>query len=295
MIMPMPMMNILNGGSHADNSLDIQEFMIFPIGLNSFSNALRAGSEIFHTLKKILKHNNYNTNIGDEGGFAPSLSNNEQAIELILEAIIKSGYLPGKEIAIALDVAASELYNTKTNQYYLKSENKTLSSNELIEYYKKLKVKFPIISIEDGLEENDWEGWTNLTKELGNKVQIVGDDLTVTQHSRLQKAINTKSINAILIKLNQIGSFTETMKTINLAQENQQGVIISHRSGETEDTTIADLCIATGCGQIKTGSLCRTDRTAKYNQLLRIEELFGKNATYATNKVLGCEKEKNNN
>ena len=272
MTMPIPMMNILNGGVHADNSLDIQEFMIFPKGINTFPEALRAGTEIFHNLKSILKNKKYNTNIGDEGGFAPSLSKNEDAIELILEAIIKAGYIPEKEICLALDVAASEMYDKKKKLYNLQSENKELNSDELIKYYSTLCKKYPIVSIEDGLDEDDWTGWQTLCRKIGKEVQIVGDDLTVTNFNRLEKAISKKAINAILIKLNQIGTFTETMKTISHAKNHNLGVIVSHRSGETEDTTIADLAVATGSGQIKTGSLCRTDRTCKYNQLLRIEE-----------------------
>ena len=269
--MPIPMMNILNGGSHADNLLDIQEFMIYPDGFSSFEDSLQAGTEIFHNLKKILKKNKYNTNIGDEGGFAPSLKSNQEALDLIMEAIQIAGYKPEEEINLALDVAASEMYNKETQLYKLKAENKEYSNQEMIDYYSHLTKEYPIVSIEDGLDENDWKGWSQLTKKLGDNVQIVGDDLTVTNYNRLKRAIELNAINAILIKLNQIGSFTETMDTIKLAQENNLGIIISHRSGETEDTTIADLAVATGVGQIKTGSLCRTDRTAKYNQLLRIE------------------------
>ena len=269
--MPIPMMNILNGGSHADNLLDIQEFMIYPDGFSSFEDSLQAGTEIFHNLKKILKKNKYNTNIGDEGGFAPSLKSNQEALDLIMEAIQIAGYKPEEEINLALDVAASEMYNKETQLYKLKAENKEYSNQEMINYYSHLTKEYPIVSIEDGLDENDWKGWSQLTKKLGNNVQIVGDDLTVTNYNRLKRAIELNAINAILIKLNQIGSFTETMDTIKLAQDNNLGIIISHRSGETEDTTIADLAVATGVGQIKTGSLCRTDRTAKYNQLLRIE------------------------
>ena len=269
--MPIPMMNILNGGSHADNLLDIQEFMIYPDGFSSFEDSLRAGTEIFHNLKKILKKNKYNTNIGDEGGFAPSLKSNQEALDLIMEAIQIAGYKPKEEINLALDVAASEMYNKETQLYKLKAENKEYTNQEMIDYYSHLTKEYPIVSIEDGLDENDWRGWSQLTEKIGDNVQIVGDDLTVTNYNRLKKAIELNAINAILIKLNQIGSFTETMDTIKLAQENNLGIIISHRSGETEDTTIADLAVATGVGQIKTGSLCRTDRTAKYNQLLRIE------------------------
>jgi len=270
--MPIPMMNILNGGSHADNTVDFQEFMIMPTGFSNYKEVLQCGTEIFHILKSILKQNNYNTSIGDEGGFAPNLNSNEEAIELILNAISKANYQPGKDVFIALDVAASEFFLKKENKYFLESENKKLSAVQLIEYYKNLCVKYPIISIEDGLDQNDWESWRKLNHLLGEKVQIVGDDLTVTNPKLLKKAINLKSMNAILVKLNQIGTFTETLETIKLAKKNNFRTIISHRSGETENTFIADLAVATEAGQIKTGSLCRTDRTAKYNQLLRIEE-----------------------
>ena len=288
-IMPIPMMNILNGGSHADNTLDIQEFMIMPINFPNYSEALRAGTEIFHTLKQILKTYNYSTSIGDEGGFAPNLKNNEEAIELILESIYKANYKPGEDIYLALDVAASEFYLSGQKKYFLESENKSLSALQLIEYYQKLCKQYPIVSIEDGLDQNDWESWRLLTKTLGSKVQIVGDDLTVTNNQLLQKAIDNKSMNSILIKLNQIGTFTETIKTINLAEDNKFSAIISHRSGETENTFIADLAVASNAGQIKTGSLCRTDRTAKYNQLLRIEEFLKSNAIYADISYLGCD------
>ena len=280
--MPIPMMNILNGGSHSDNNLDIQEFMIMPTNFKSYSEALQAGTEVFHCLKSILKSKNYSTTIGDEGGFAPTLRNNEEAIELILEAIDKTNYKPGKEISLGLDVAASELYNQNINKYHLRSENKTLSALELIEYYENLCNKYPIVSIEDGLDQNDWKHWKILNDFLGDKVQIVGDDLTVTNSKLLQKAIELNTINAILIKLNQIGTFSETIKSIQIAQQNNLGVIISHRSGETEDTFISDLSVATNAGQIKAGSLCRTERTAKYNQLLRIEEHLHSKAKYAT-------------
>ena len=282
-IMPRPMMNILNGGNHADNNIDIQEFMIVPKNFSSYSEALRAGVEIFHSLRTILKKHKYNISVGDEGGFAPTLRDNEEAIELILEAIIKANYKPEKEISLALDVAASELYSKKQKIYYLKSEEKKYSSLELIEYYQKLCIQYPIISIEDGLDQNDWTHWEILKNRLGKTVQIVGDDLTVTNPKLLQKALELNCINAILIKPNQIGTFSETLQTIKLAQKNKLGVIISHRSGETEDTTIADLAVATGAGQIKTGSPCRTDRNAKYNQLLRIEDYLGERTKYANN------------
>ena len=288
MSMPIPMMNILNGGSHADNSVDIQEFMIMPTGFDSYSGALQAGVEIFHSLKNILKKQNYSTTIGDEGGFAPSLKSNKEAIELILEAINQSNYKAGKEIQIALDVAASELYDTNNNTYFLASENKKLSPLQLIEYYESLYQQYPIISIEDGLDQNDWESWNLLSQRLGQKIQIVGDDLTVTNPLLLDQAIQQNSMNAILIKFNQIGTVTETLDAITLAQSHNLGVIISHRSGETEDTTIADLAVGVNAGQIKTGSLCRTDRTAKYNQLLRIENELSTKACYATKKYLGC-------
>ena len=290
--MPIPMMNILNGGSHADNTVDIQEFMIMPINFDSYHNALRAGTEIFHSLKTILKNKQYSTAIGDEGGFAPNLGSNEEALECILEAVSAAGYSPKKDILLALDVAASEFYDSTSNIYYLESENKRLSSAELIMYYEKLCTDYPIISIEDGLDQNDWEAWSFLNKKLGNKVQIVGDDLTVTNPVLLQQAIDVKAMNAILIKLNQIGTFTETLEAIQLAQTNGFGTIISHRSGETESSFIADLAVATNSGQIKTGSLCRTDRTAKYNQLLRIEENENYLLNYANKEYLGCKKNK---
>ena len=279
-IMPVPMMNILNGGSHADNNVDIQEFMIYPSGLNSFSDALQCGCEVFHTLKSVLKKKGYNTSVGDEGGFAPNLRSNQEAIDLLLEAIEKSNYKPGKDVFLTLDVASSEFFNKEDSLYYLESENKKLSNHELISWYKNLCTNYPIVSIEDGLDENDWEGWSTLYKELGSSVQLVGDDLTVTNIVRLQKAISTNAINAILIKLNQIGSVSETLDAIKLAQDNKLGVVISHRSGETEDTTIADLAVGVGAGQIKTGSLCRSERVAKYNQLLRIEEKLANNQIF---------------
>ncbi|SUZ87656.1 uncharacterized protein METZ01_LOCUS40510 [marine metagenome] len=283
--MPIPMMNIINGGSHADNNIDFQEFMVFPIGANSFSIALQMGTEIFHQLKIVLKGRDLNTAVGDEGGFAPNLKSNEEAIEAILTAIDKAGYKAGKDIYIALDVAASEIFDE--NKYILKSECKSLSSDQMISYYKNLINKYPIISIEDGLAENDWDGWVSMNEELGNKIQIVGDDLTVTNINRLKKAIDLKAMNAILIKLNQIGSLTETLETIDLAKKTNFGAIISHRSGETEDTTIADLAVACGVGQIKTGSASRTDRICKYNQLLRIEDNLSNKSKYPGLEVLG--------
>lgn len=286
--LPIPMMNILNGGQHADNKVDIQEFMVMPLGAESFSEALRIGVEIFHHLKTVLKTKNLSTAVGDEGGFAPDLSSNEAAIEVIIEAVSQAGYLIGEDVFLALDVAASELYNSDSGNYHLESENEAFSSYEMIEYLENLTNRYPIISIEDGLDENDWQGWSKLQSAIGTGVQIVGDDLTVTHPCKLRKAIDEKAMNAILIKLNQIGTLTETLETISLAKNAGFGVVISHRSGETEDTTIADLAVAAGMGQIKTGSLSRTDRTAKYNQLLRIEEQLGKKAAFADKSVLGC-------
>jgi len=283
--LPIPMMNILNGGSHADNNVDIQEFMVFPIGAELFSQALQMGTEIFHNLKSVLKAKGLNTAVGDEGGFAPNLRSNEEAIEVILEAIEKTGYSSGKNIFLALDVAASEIY--KNGAYHLDSENKVLSAEEMVSYYKDLLNKYPIVSIEDGLDENDWSGWQKMNAELGDSIQIVGDDLTVTNIPRLQQAIDEKSMNAILIKLNQIGTVSETIDTIALAKANNYGTIISHRSGETEDTIIADFAIAMNAGQIKTGSASRTDRICKYNQLLRIEETLGNRANFPGKEVLG--------
>ena len=284
-LLPMPMMNILNGGSHANNSVDIQEFMIIPFGANTFSEALRMGTEIFHHLKSVLISKNMTTAVGDEGGFAPDLSSNDEAIEVILESIIKTGLKPGSDIFIALDVAASELF--EDNRYNLISENKKLETDEMIEYLSNLVNNYPIISIEDGLHEDDWAGWSKLTSQLGENVQIVGDDLTVTNKLRLKQAIDENSINAILIKLNQIGTVTETIQAIEMASDAGLGAIISHRSGETEDTTIADLSVAMGMGQIKTGSTSRTDRICKYNQLLRIEDELGINAKFANKTNLG--------
>ena len=278
-IAPVPMMNILNGGSHADNNVDIQEFMIMPVNFSTYSDALQAGVEIFHTLKLLLKQKGYSTAIGDEGGFAPNLQSNAEALELILEATNNAGYVPGNNIFLALDVAASEFYDSKSQTYQLES-TKEMTSLELINYYKLLCSKYPIKSIEDGLDQNDWDAWKILNANLGDKTQIVGDDLTVTNPKILQKAIDLKAMNSILIKLNQIGTFTETLEAINLAQKNKFKTIISHRSGETENTFIADLAVACNAGQIKTGSLCRTDRTAKYNQLLRIEEELGTKFKY---------------
>ena len=283
--LPIPMINILNGGCHADNNVDIQEFMVFPIGASSFSNALQMGTETFHHLKSILKKKNLSTTVGDEGGFAPNLKSNEEAIELILEAINQSPFNLGKDLFLALDVAASELFNN--GKYHLESNNVHFNSEEMVEFLKSLVRQYPIISIEDGLDENDWKAWTLLTDEIGDKCQIVGDDLTVTNITRLKKAIDNKAMNSILIKLNQIGTITETIATIELAKSNDFSTIISHRSGETEDVSIADFSVAMGSGQIKTGSTCRTDRVAKYNQLLRIEESLGANAKFPGIEVLG--------
>ena len=283
--MPIPMMNIINGGSHADNNVDFQEFMVFPIGARSFSNALQMGTEIFHQLKKVLKNKNLSTSVGDEGGFAPNLKSNHEAIEVILKAIDNAGYKAGKNVCIALDVAASELFDK--DRYIIKSENRSLSSDQMISYYQNIIETYPIISIEDGLDENDWGGWSLMNEALGDKVQIVGDDLTVTNINRLQKAIDLKAMNAILIKLNQIGTLTETLDAIALAKKADFGAIISHRSGETEDTTIADLAVASGVGQIKTGSASRTDRICKYNQLLRIEQNLSNKSNYPGAEVLG--------
>ena len=287
-VMPIPMMNILNGGSHAENTVDIQEFMIFPIGANSFSSALQIGTEIFHQLKSELSQKDLNTAVGDEGGFAPNLDSNEQAIEIILRAITNAGYIPGREVFIALDVAASEFF--KNNLYTLESEEKTYTSEEMINYLSSLVKKYPIISIEDGLDQSDWDGWKKLNLKIGSNVQIVGDDLTVTNINRLNRAIDEKSMNSILIKLNQIGTISETIQAVKLAKKVGFGAIISHRSGETEDTIISDFSVAMGMGQIKTGSLSRSDRVAKYNQLIRIEEQLGDKAKYATMDFLGIAK-----
>ncbi|MGD9807975.1 MAG: phosphopyruvate hydratase [Deferribacterales bacterium] len=279
--LPAPMMNILNGGSHADNNVDIQEFMIMPLGADSFREALRMGAEVFHTLKGVLKSKGLNTAVGDEGGFAPNLGSNEEAIEVILEAIEKAGYKAGSDIYIALDAASSEFYNKEKGVYVLEAEAEPeKTSAQMVEYYKYLVEKYPIISIEDGLDENDWDGWKLLTDALGKKVQLVGDDLFVTNTERLVRGIETGTANSILVKLNQIGTLTETLNAMQTAREAGYTCVISHRSGESEDTTIADLAVAVNAGQIKTGSLCRTDRIAKYNQLLRIEEELFEQAEY---------------
>ncbi len=290
-VLPVPMMNILNGGKHADNNVNCQEFMIMPVGVKSFSEALRCGAEVFHSLKKVLKEAGYSTAVGDEGGFAPNLKSDEDGLIFIVEAIKKAGYKPGKDVFIALDVASTEMYDEaekigKKGSYYFWKTGQIYTTDELISYYKDLIKKYPIISIEDGLAEEDWAGWQKLTKALGKKVKLVGDDLFVTNTERLKKGIEKKCANSILIKLNQIGSLSETVDAINLAKQNGMTAIVSHRSGETEDTTIADLCVALNCGLIKTGAPSRTDRVAKYNQLLRIEEMLDVKSVYAGENAL---------
>ncbi|MBI2471390.1 MAG: phosphopyruvate hydratase [Planctomycetes bacterium] len=278
-VLPVPMMNILNGGKHADNNLDIQEFMIMPVGAPSLAEALRMGAEVFHNLRSVLKSKGYNTNVGDEGGFAPNLKTNEEAFDLIIEAIKKAGYTAGKDVYLALDPAASEFY--KDGEYVLRAEGGSKKTNdEMIELYSKFSSKYPICSIEDGLSEEDWDGWKKLTTKMGNKIQLVGDDIFVTNTEILAKGIEQGVANSILIKVNQIGTLTETLNAIEMARMNGYTTVISHRSGETEDTTIADIAVATNAGQIKTGSLCRTDRICKYNQLIRIEEDLSNNAIY---------------
>jgi enolase len=279
-ILPVPMMNILNGGKHADNNVDLQEFMIMPVGARDFPTALQMGAEVFGHLKKVLKAKGYNTSVGDEGGFAPDLKSNEEALEVIMEAIGKSAYRAGKDIMIALDPASTEFYDAKTKKYHLAAEGKKLSSGQMVEYYAKLVKSYPILSLEDGLAEDDWKGWKQLTAKLGEKIQIVGDDLFVTNPKRLARGIAEKSANSILIKLNQIGTLTETLDTVDMAHKAGFTAVVSHRSGETEDAIIADVVVASGAGQIKTGSMCRSDRIAKYNQLLRIAEQIGSRAVY---------------
>jgi enolase len=281
--LPVPMMNILNGGEHADNNVDIQEFMVMPIGANTFGQGLRMGAEVFHHLKKVLKARGLNTAVGDEGGFAPDLESNAQALDLILEAIEKAGYEPGKDFVLALDAASSEFY--KDGKYHLEGEGRTLTSLELVDYYAELVDKYPIRSIEDGHDQNDWDGWKAMTEKLGNRVQLVGDDLFVTNSKILAKGIEQGVANSILIKVNQIGTLSETMEAIHMAHTNGYTCVISHRSGETEDATIADLAVATNAGQIKTGSASRSDRIAKYNQLLRIEETLGDTAKFPGSKL----------
>lgn len=278
--LPVPMMNILNGGAHADNNVDIQEFMIMPVGAPNFREALRMGAEIFHSLKSVLKAKGYNTAVGDEGGFAPNLKSNEEALETIIEAIEKAGYKPGEEVMLAMDVASSELYNKETGKYHLEGEGVVKTSEEMVAWYEELVNKYPIISIEDGLDENDWAGHKLLTERLGKKVQLVGDDLFVTNTKKLAQGIEQGVGNSILIKVNQIGTLTETFEAIEMAKRAGYTAVISHRSGETEDSTIADIAVATNAGQIKTGAPSRTDRVAKYNQLLRIEDQLGDTAVY---------------
>ncbi|MEK0413420.1 MAG: hypothetical protein RL070_908 [Bacteroidota bacterium] len=284
--LPIPMMNILNGGAHADNKIDFQEFMIMPVGATSFSEGLRWGVEIFHTLKSVLKKKGYSTNVGDEGGFAPNIQSNEEAIETVLAAISAAGYKTGSQIVIAMDAANSELWDAKKKKYvFHKSSGKVMSSDELVKYWEKWVKQYPIASIEDGMAEDDWNGWKALTQAVGSKCQLVGDDLFVTNVDRLQTGIDKKIANGLLVKVNQIGTLTETINAVTLAQHNGYNTIMSHRSGETEDTTIADLAVALNCGQIKTGSASRTDRIAKYNQLIRIEEMLGSTAIYPKGKI----------
>ncbi|EST90632.1 phosphopyruvate hydratase [Vagococcus lutrae] len=279
-VLPTPMMNIINGGSHADNSVDFQEFMIMPVGAKTFKEAIRMGTEVFHSLAAVLKSKGHSTAVGDEGGFAPNLGSNEEALEVIIEAIEKAGYKPGSDVRLAMDVASSEFYNKETGLYDLESEGRSLTSAEMVALYEELCAKYPIISIEDGLDENDWDGFKHLTEVLGEKVQLVGDDLFVTNTEKLKRGIEEGISNSILIKVNQIGTLTETFEAIEMAKEAGYTAVVSHRSGETEDATIADIAVATNAGQIKTGSASRTDRIAKYNQLLRIEDQLGEVAEY---------------
>ncbi|MGD8782338.1 MAG: phosphopyruvate hydratase [Ignavibacteria bacterium] len=288
-VLPVPMMNILNGGSHADNTVDFQEFMVMPHGAESFAEALRMGTETFHALKSVLKSKNYNTSVGDEGGFAPNIKSNEETLDLILEAITKAGYKPGDDISLALDVASSEMYLKDKGVYqFFKSDKSEKTSGQMVEIYKNLVSQYPIVSIEDGLDENDWEGWKLLTNEIGSKVQLVGDDLFVTNTERLAKGISEGVANSILVKVNQIGTLTETLEAIEMAKKAGYTSVISHRSGETEDTTIADIAVATNAGQIKTGSASRTDRIAKYNQLLRIEEELDTTSVFPGISAINC-------
>jgi enolase len=285
-VMPVPMMNILNGGAHADNKIDFQEFMVMPVGASSFSEGLRWGVEIFHALKSVLKKKGYSTNVGDEGGFAPDIQSNEEAIETVMTAITAAGFTAGKQVSIALDPAVSEMFDAKSQQYHFhKSDGRKLSSEKMVDYWAGWVKQYPIVSIEDGMAEDDWDGWKMITDQLGKKIQLVGDDLFVTNVQRLQEGITKGVGNGLLVKVNQIGTITETIDAVTLAQTNGYNTIMSHRSGETEDTTIADLAVALNCGQIKTGSASRTDRIAKYNQLIRIEETLGDSAIYLKDKL----------
>ncbi|MGZ4096282.1 MAG: phosphopyruvate hydratase [Bacteroidia bacterium] len=285
-ILPIPMMNILNGGAHADNKIDFQEFMVMPVGASSFSEALQWGVEIFHALKAVLKRKGYSTNVGDEGGFAPNIQSNEEAIETVLTAIDKAGYKTGSQVSIAMDPAVSEMFDAKEKIYHFhKSDGKKLSIEKMVDFWESWVKQYPIISLEDGMAEDDWAGWKLITDRLGKKIQLVGDDLFVTNVKRLQKGIDENTANGLLVKVNQIGTLTETINAVSLAQNNGYNTIMSHRSGETEDTTIADLAVALNCGQIKTGSASRTDRIAKYNQLLRIEEILGDSAVFPKGKI----------
>ncbi|HNP54094.1 MAG TPA: phosphopyruvate hydratase, partial [Ferruginibacter sp.] len=285
-VLPIPMMNILNGGAHADNKIDFQEFMVMPIGASSFSEGLRWGVEIFHALKTVLKKKGYSTNVGDEGGFAPNIQSNEEAIETVLTAIQAAGYKAGSQVAIAMDAANSELWNAKEKKYiFHKSDGKKMTSEQLVKYWEGWVKQYPIISIEDGMAEDDWKGWKMLTDAVGSKCQLVGDDLFVTNVKRLEKGVNENIANGLLVKVNQIGTLTETINAVSMAQHNGYNTIMSHRSGETEDSTIADLAVALNCGQIKTGSASRSDRMAKYNQLIRIEEILGESAIYPSGKI----------
>jgi enolase len=285
-VLPIPMMNILNGGAHADNKIDFQEFMVMPIGAKTFSDGLQWGVEIFHALKTVLKKKGYSTNVGDEGGFAPNIQSNEEAIETVLTAIEAAGYKAGSQVAIAMDAANSELWNAKEKKYiFHKSDGKKLTSEQLVKYWETWVKKYPIVSIEDGMAEDDWNGWKMLTDTIGDKCQLVGDDLFVTNVKRLERGINEQTANALLVKVNQIGTLTETINAVSMAQQNGYNTIMSHRSGETEDSTIADLAVALNCGQIKTGSASRSDRMAKYNQLIRIEEILGSSGLYPAGKL----------
>ena len=285
-VLPVPMMNIINGGEHADNPIDVQEFMVMPVGAESFSEALRCGAEIFHALKAKLKADGHNTNVGDEGGFAPNLDGSKHALDYIMSAVEAAGYKPGKDVFLAMDVAATEFYNRKTKTYELKGEGKSLTSEQMVDYLADLAANYPIISIEDGMDEDDWAGWVALNAKIGDTCQLVGDDLFVTNPKRLKTGIEKKAANSILVKVNQIGTLSETLDAVDMAHRAGFTAVMSHRSGETADTTIADLAVATNCGQIKTGSLARSDRLAKYNQLLRIEEQLGSMAHYAGHEVM---------